>query len=169
MCSCETLQFVVLIGSLLHMVDARCCLISPVDSKRCRLLADTAVHASAPKPRRPLFAYLGLPILQYVKRDERLDFLGSLSSLIKDPRNIVVANNAYLSEEVLWQTGLRVPTIRIHGLHTNSTSELTEGGIPYDSQKSRTYPSAIVMESFCEHADRGKSDDTSMYRLSARC
>eukprot|EP00959_Pyramimonas_sp_CCMP1952_P095838 2004060-Pyramimonas_sp.AAC.1 len=36
-------------------------------------------------------------------------------------RNIVVANNPYLAEEVLWQTGHRVPTLRIHGLHTDAT------------------------------------------------
>jgi len=40
---------------------------------------------------------------------------------VNDERSIVVANNAYLAEEVLWQTGLRVPTLRIHGLHTNAT------------------------------------------------
>eukprot|EP00933_Yihiella_yeosuensis_P033557 TRINITY_DN27235_c0_g1_i1.p1 TRINITY_DN27235_c0_g1~~TRINITY_DN27235_c0_g1_i1.p1 ORF type:complete len:687 (+),score=79.33 TRINITY_DN27235_c0_g1_i1:83-2143(+) len=87
----------------------------------CRLLADAGFAENAPTPRRPVFAYLGLPILQYVKRDERQDFLQAFVRLARDERNIVAANNAYLAEEVAWQTGIRVPTLRIHGLHTNST------------------------------------------------
>ncbi|CAE7707530.1 unnamed protein product [Symbiodinium pilosum] len=63
----------------------------------------------------------GLPILQYVPRDDRTRFLEGFVELGMDERNIVAANNAYLAEEVAWQTGLRIPTLRIHGLHTNAT------------------------------------------------
>lgn len=87
----------------------------------CRLLADASRADDAPQPRRGVFAYLGLPILQYVRRDEREDFLHAFAELVLDERSIVVANNPYLAEEVLFQTGLRVPTLRIHGLHTNAT------------------------------------------------
>eukprot|EP00929_Paragymnodinium_shiwhaense_P051972 TRINITY_DN26074_c0_g1_i1.p1 TRINITY_DN26074_c0_g1~~TRINITY_DN26074_c0_g1_i1.p1 ORF type:complete len:710 (+),score=117.28 TRINITY_DN26074_c0_g1_i1:76-2205(+) len=89
----------------------------------CQLLADVGrggVGQSAPLAK-PIFVYLGLPIHQYVGRDQRLTFLREFARLAEDPRSVVVANNAYLSEEVFWQTGLRVPTLRIHGLHTNAT------------------------------------------------
>lgn len=81
----------------------------------CRLLHDVAER------QFPVFAYLGLPILQYVPHAERYGFLEAFRALALDERNTVVANNAYLAEEVLWQTGVRVPVVRIHGLHTNTT------------------------------------------------
>jgi len=87
----------------------------------CRLLADAGRAPGAPKPARPVFAYLGLPILQYVARPEREEFLRAFVELAVDERNVIAANNAYLAEEIHWQTGLKVPTLRIHGLHTNST------------------------------------------------
>lgn len=87
----------------------------------CRLLWDAALTLKsqniAPKP---IFAYLGLPLLQYV-RDGREDFLRAFVEMGQHERNIVAANNAYLAEQVEWQTGLKVPTLRIHGLHTNAT------------------------------------------------
>merc|ERR1712032_136907 len=58
---------------------------------------------------------------QYVADTDRASFLVAFRELVLDERNLVVANNAYLAEEILWQTGLRVPTLRIHGLHTNAT------------------------------------------------
>lgn len=87
----------------------------------CQMLMDAAKASGSPQPTRPIFAYLGLPILQYVPDENRMSFLGAFKDMVLDERNIVVANNAYLAEEVLWQTGLRVPTLRIHGLHTNAT------------------------------------------------
>lgn len=87
----------------------------------CRLLAEANAARGLEEKQRPIFAYLGLPILQYVVDEGRQEFLAAFAELVLDPRNIVVANNPYLSEEVAWQTGLRVPTLRIHGLHTNST------------------------------------------------
>lgn len=87
----------------------------------CRLLGDAAQAAGSPQPHKPIFAYLGLPILQYVPQAERVQFLEAFAELVLDERNVVVANNPYLAEEVAWQTGLRVPTLRIHGLHTKST------------------------------------------------
>ncbi|CAE7514041.1 RPL37A [Symbiodinium natans] len=84
----------------------------------CRLLWDAAQWSRA---RPAIFAYLGLPILQYVHRDDRTAFLKAFVQMGKDERTIVAANNAYLAEEVAWQTGLRIPTLRIHGLHTNAT------------------------------------------------
>eukprot|EP00931_Biecheleriopsis_adriatica_P123432 TRINITY_DN98479_c0_g1_i1.p1 TRINITY_DN98479_c0_g1~~TRINITY_DN98479_c0_g1_i1.p1 ORF type:complete len:697 (+),score=140.47 TRINITY_DN98479_c0_g1_i1:48-2138(+) len=87
----------------------------------CRLLADAGRSPDAPQPHRPVFVYLGLPLLQYVKKDEREDFMHAFVEIGSDERNLVAANNAYLAEEVLWQTGLKVPTLRIHGLHTNAT------------------------------------------------
>eukprot|EP00439_Symbiodinium_sp_Y106_P036533 s2264_g4.t1 len=88
----------------------------------CWLLWDAAqAHPDALGRTTPIFAYLGLPILQHVQRNERTAFLEAFVALGKNERNIMAANNAYLAEEVAWQTGLRVPTLRIHGLHTNAT------------------------------------------------
>ena len=99
----------------------------------CRLLWDASLALrSAGVAPKPIFAYLGLgaavvaalaglPILQYVSRVEREDFLRSFVDMAQEERNIVAANNAYLAEEVAWQTGLKIPTLRIHGLHTNAT------------------------------------------------
>ena len=41
----------------------------------------------------------GLPILQYVHRDDRTAFLKAFVQMGKDERTIVAANNAYLAEE----------------------------------------------------------------------
>ena len=88
----------------------------------CRLLWDASLALrSAGAAPKPIFAYLGLPILQYVRYGERHDFLQSFVEMAQEERNIVAANNAYLAEEVAWQTGLKIPTLRIHGLHTNAT------------------------------------------------
>lgn len=87
----------------------------------CRLLFDAARSPGAPQPTKPIFAYLGLPLLQYTPSASRLDFLEAFRQMAVDERNIVVANNPYLAEEVLWQTGVRIPTVRIHGLHTGAT------------------------------------------------
>lgn len=53
--------------------------------------------------------------------DERESFLTAFVEMAQNDRNIVAANNAYLAEEVAWQVGLKIPTLRIHGLHTNAT------------------------------------------------
>ena len=45
------------------------------------------------------YACIGLPILQYVPRDDRTRFLEGFVELGMDERNIVAANNAYLAEE----------------------------------------------------------------------
>ncbi|CAJ1351401.1 unnamed protein product, partial [Effrenium voratum] len=86
----------------------------------CRLLWD-AMSKFTESPPKPIFAYLGLPILQYVSRPEREDFLHAFVEMAQHEWTIVAANNAYLAEEVAWQTGVRIPTLRIHGLHTNAT------------------------------------------------
>merc|ERR1719491_1924464 len=41
----------------------------------CQMLSDAAQSEGAPTPSRPIFAYLGLPILQYVPDENRMDFL----------------------------------------------------------------------------------------------
>ena len=41
----------------------------------------------------------GLPILQYVHRDDRTAFLEAFVEMSKSERNILAANNAYLAEE----------------------------------------------------------------------
>eukprot|EP00434_Breviolum_minutum_P029710 symbB.v1.2.026265.t1/scaffold2611.1/size89775/9 len=88
----------------------------------CRLLWDAAMSLKSQNvPPKAIFAYLGLPILQHVRHDEREDFLYAFVEMAQHERNIVAANNAYLAEEVAWQTGLKIPTLRIHGLHTNAT------------------------------------------------
>ncbi|CAE7301556.1 unnamed protein product [Symbiodinium sp. CCMP2456] len=88
----------------------------------CWLLWDAAkAHHRLHGAHPPIFAYLGLPILQYVHRDDRTSFLEAFVEMGKSERNILAANNAYLAEEVAWQTGLKIPTLRIHGLHTNAT------------------------------------------------
>ena len=91
----------------------------------CWLLWDAAkarhpIHGAHP----PIFAYLGeserdfsesrpnsdgkwavgcldagLPILQYVHRDDRTSFLEAFVEMGKSERNILAANNAYLAEE----------------------------------------------------------------------
>mmetsp|Transcript_3389 Transcript_3389/g.6911 ORF Transcript_3389/g.6911 Transcript_3389/m.6911 type:complete len:274 (-) Transcript_3389:487-1308(-) len=77
-----------------------------------------SLFASASKP---LLAFVGLPILQYVPENERQSFLLNFIALVQDPRHVFLANNVYLAEEIAWQTGLRLPAVRILGFHTRAT------------------------------------------------
>lgn len=77
--------------------------------------------ATLPEHRKPIFSYLGLLILQHVSPEDRMTFFQAFGQMVAEPKNIALCRNAYLSEQISWQTGIRVPVLRVHGLHTNTT------------------------------------------------
>lgn len=86
----------------------------------CQLLFDASL-ATLPEHRKPIFSYLGLLILQHVSPEDRMTFFQAFGQMVAEPKNIALCRNAYLSEQISWQTGIRAPVLRVHGLHTNTT------------------------------------------------
>ncbi|CAE7288558.1 unnamed protein product, partial [Symbiodinium sp. CCMP2456] len=67
---------------------------------------------------RPLLAYLGEPLLLSVDESGRDKWFEQFDSLATDPHHFFTCYNPFLSSMIEYQTGLILPTIRLHGLYT---------------------------------------------------
>eukprot|EP00439_Symbiodinium_sp_Y106_P071685 s80_g12.t3 len=70
---------------------------------------------------RPLLAYLGEPLLLSVDESGRDKWFEQFDSLATDPHHFFTCYNPFLSSMIEYQTGLILPTIRLHGLYTEAS------------------------------------------------
>lgn len=68
--------------------------------------------------RLPLLAYLGVALLIYVPPYDLKNFWNLLDEQMED--TVIYTNNRVLREQVFYQTGIRAPYVRSHGLYTNA-------------------------------------------------
>eukprot|EP00929_Paragymnodinium_shiwhaense_P071072 TRINITY_DN36104_c0_g1_i1.p1 TRINITY_DN36104_c0_g1~~TRINITY_DN36104_c0_g1_i1.p1 ORF type:complete len:744 (+),score=161.80 TRINITY_DN36104_c0_g1_i1:90-2321(+) len=74
----------------------------------------------------PLLGYLGLPMIwkrptdHFDRPEARAEFWNLLKALGQEKRVVLVTNNPLLSEQIAFQSGMLLPTIRVHALFTQA-------------------------------------------------
>lgn len=82
----------------------------------CRLF-----HKFADENNVHILAWIPQTIMLWLPDDMRVDWAHQFVDLALDPRHMVVVPTQFLSEQILWQVGIRVPVVRYFGLYMNAT------------------------------------------------
>lgn len=69
---------------------------------------------------KPLLLVPGLPVLWDVRDEDREVWAAEFTEILKSPAHVVFAMTSFVAVEIQWQFGIRIPTIRIMGLHTKA-------------------------------------------------
>lgn len=69
---------------------------------------------------RPLLGYLGEPMLLSVGPEDRDAWWGHFEGMVTSPNNFFACYNPFLSSMIYYQTGMKLPSIRLHGLYTDA-------------------------------------------------
>lgn len=70
--------------------------------------------------RMPMLLYAGLPVMWDVPEADRTGWAADFADILMSQEHVVIANSVFVAREVQWQFGVRVPTLRPLGLHTNA-------------------------------------------------
>ncbi|CAK9030903.1 Transmembrane protein 144 homolog A (Transmembrane protein 144 homolog 1), partial [Durusdinium trenchii] len=68
--------------------------------------------------KKPLLGYFGEPLLLSVEASVRQQWFQQFHQMATDPQSFFACYNPFLSSMIEYQTGLQLPTIRLHGLYT---------------------------------------------------
>ncbi|CAE7371101.1 unnamed protein product [Symbiodinium natans] len=70
--------------------------------------------------QKPMLLYAGLPVMWDLPEADRDGWAADFSDILRSQKHVVIANSVFVAREVQWQFGMRVPTLRPLGLHTNA-------------------------------------------------
>lgn len=70
---------------------------------------------------KPMLLYAGLPVMWAVRDEDRAEWAEDFARLLASQRCMVIAESVFMAREIHWQFGLRVPAMRLLGLHTNAS------------------------------------------------
>eukprot|EP00913_Durusdinium_trenchii_P029784 g27910.t1 len=73
---------------------------------------------TSPAVLKPLLGYFGEPLLLSVEASVRQQWFQQFHQMATDPQSFFACYNPFLSSMIEYQTGLQLPTIRLHGLYT---------------------------------------------------
>ena len=68
-----------------------------------------------------VLAWIPQTIMLWLPDDMRVQWAHQFVDLALDPKHMIIVPTQFLSEQILWQVGIRVPVVRYFGLYMNAT------------------------------------------------
>lgn len=70
--------------------------------------------------RKPCLMYAGLPVMWAVREEDWAAWGEDFMGLLVGDQHVVIAESVFMARELHWQFGVRVPVMRVLGLHTGA-------------------------------------------------
>lgn len=70
--------------------------------------------------RKPCLMYAGLPLMWAVREEDKALWAEDFMQLLTGQQHVVIAESVFMARELHWQFGIRVPAMRVLGLHTRA-------------------------------------------------
>ncbi|CAE8742539.1 unnamed protein product [Polarella glacialis] len=67
------------------------------------------------------FLYAGLPVMWDIREEDKAAWAEDFAGLLVGQRHVVIAESVFMAKEIHWQFGVRVPAMRVLGLHAKAT------------------------------------------------